>query len=228
MEYNSFVPKSRAELKALAKEQLRGNWVNAVILCLVVSLLSNGINYSYSVHDTIEGIKTTFNFGQLLNLIIGGPLALGSASYFLKLMRGEEARIEEAFSGFKNFASAFLVQLLSTIFIILWSLLLIIPGIIAALSYSMAFFVLKDNPDISAMDAIKESKKLMDGEKGRLFVLGLSFLGWLLVGVITCGIGLLWVIPYIKATEAAFYEELKGRKIVNNDIYKPDYNPENP
>ncbi|MFA6939758.1 MAG: DUF975 family protein [Clostridiaceae bacterium] len=231
MGYNNFVPKSRAELKDTAKEKLKGNWSNAVLVCLVFFILTGGVSLTISGREYVMygvNARYSYNFGDLIKLIIGGPMSLGMASYFLKLLRDEEARIEDTFSGFRNFASAFLVQLLSEIFILLWTLLLIIPGIIAALSYSMAVYILKDNPDISAMDAIRESKKLMDGEKGRLFVLGLSFLGWIIVGVITLGIGFLWITPYINAVMAAFYEELKARKLVNNDSYKPDNYTENP
>lgn len=228
MKYNSSVPKSRAELKFLAKEKLKGNKLNAFIVCFLVILLSNGINLSYSVSDTIrlgEGASASFNFGQLLQLIIGGPLSLGMASYFLQLLRDEDARIEETFSGFKNFATAFLVQLLSGIFIMLWSLLFIIPGVIAALSYSMIYYVLKDNPALSAMDVLKESKKLMDGEKGRLFVLGLSFIGWIILGAVTAGIAFIWILPYINATLAAFYEELKERKLIQQDNFSENCTP---
>jgi len=221
MEYNNFNPKSRAELKDIAKEKLKGNWANAILVCLVVLILTGGVSLTISGREFIlygaRG-RSTYNFGDLIKLIIGGPMSLGMVSYFLNLIRDKEARIEDTFSGFRNFASAFLVQLLSEIFILLWALLLIIPGIIAALSYSMAYYILQDNPELSAMDVIRESKKLMDGEKARLFVLGLSFLGWIIVGVITCGIGFLWITPYMNATTAAFYEDLKRRKLANNDI----------
>lgn len=228
MKYNSFVPKSRAELKFLAKEKLKGNKLNAFIVCFLVILLSNGISLSYSVSDTIrfgEGASASFNFGQLLQLILGGPLSLGMASYFLQLLRDEDARIEETFSGFKNFATAFLVQLLSGIFIMLWSLLFIIPGVIAALSYSMIYYVLKDNPALSAMEVLRESKKLMDGEKGRLFVLGLSFIGWIILGAVTAGVAFIWILPYINATMAAFYEELKERKLIQQDNFSENSTP---
>ncbi|MDV3426390.1 MAG: DUF975 family protein [Bacillota bacterium] len=231
MQYNSYNPKSRAELKDTAKEKLKGNWSNAILVCLVVFILTGGVSLTISGREFVMygvNARNTYNFGDLIKLIIGGPMSLGMVYYFLNLLRDKEARIEDAFSGFRNFASAFLVQLLSEIFIILWALLLIIPGIIAALSYSMAYYILNDNPELSAMDVIRESKKLMDGEKARLFVLGLSFLGWIIVGVITLGIGFLWITPYMNATMAAFYEDLKRRKLVNNDIYKPDNYTENP
>ena len=225
MEYSSLVPKSSAQLKRIAKEKLKGNWVSAIVVCVVVIILTNGINLSYTISDTIKygrSIRTGFNLGDLLQLILGGPMALGMTSYFMNLIRDEDTRIEDTFSGFKNFASAFLVQLLAGIFVLLWTILLIIPGIIAALSYSMIYYILKDNPDLSAMDVIRESKKLMDGEKGRLFILGLSFIGWIIVGIITAGIGFLWIGPYINAAMAAFYEDLKERKLVNHEKCQPN------
>lgn len=100
-------------------------------------------------------------------------------------------------------------MLLIGIFIFLWSLLLIIPGIIAAYRYSMAFYILNDNPKMGAMDALRESKKMMVGYKGKLFFLSLSFIGWTILSVLTLGIGFLWLIPYMNTTTANFYQNLK-------------------
>lgn len=223
MEFNTNVPKSRGELKAIAKEKLKGKWGIAILVCLIVMILGNGANISVTIKDLFSGNmlsstgRSSVNFGGIIQLIIGGPLALGSVTFFLNLFREGNERIEDVFSGFSNFGTAFLVQLLSGIFIMLWTLLLIVPGIIASLSYSMIYFIMRDNPGVSAMDLLKESKKLMDGEKGRLFMIYLSFIGWFLVGIITLGVGFLWIIPYMSATTTAFYEDLKMRKVVTSE-----------
>jgi uncharacterized membrane protein len=99
------------------------------------------------------------------------------------------------------------------VFTILWAFLLIIPGIIAALRYSMAYYIMNDYPEISAMEAIERSKELMDGQKMRLFMLCLSFIGWFFVGIITLGLGFFYLMPYWNATVANFYEDLKHSKL---------------
>ena len=96
------------------------------------------------------------------------------------------------------------------LFIILWYLLLIVPGIIAAYSYSMTFYILADDPNISAIDALNKSKSMMDGHKMDLFLMSLSFIGWALLCILTLGIGLLWLIPYMNVSIAKFYQDIKG------------------
>ena len=99
--------------------------------------------------------------------------------------------------------------LLQSLFVFLWSLLFVIPGVIKSYAYAMTFFIINDNPDISPMDALHESERLMDGHKMELFMLDLSFIFWHLLVIVTFGIASLWVAPYVHASHAAFYEELK-------------------
>ena len=137
-------------------------------------------------------------------------MELGLVSYFLQLKRKKDAQLEVLFKGFKNFERALILYVVKTVFIFLWSLLLIIPGIVAAIKYSMATYILHDNPEISGMDALNRSKEMMHGQKGKLFGLYLSFIGWAILCLFTFGIGYLWLFPYIKASEANFYEDLKS------------------
>ncbi len=181
------------EIRSDAREQLGGNWGRAILACLIYSII-------LSAASGIAGIG---------NLIIGGPLELGLASYFLMLKRQNSAQIEDLFQGFKRFESALVLYIVRSIFIVLWSLLLIIPGMIAALRYSMAIYILHDNPELTGMDALHRSKEMMDGFKGKLFGLYLSFIGWAILCLFTLGIGFLWLFPYIRASEANFYEDLK-------------------
>ena len=115
------------------------------------------------------------------------------------------------FLGFKKpwLPKSFLIPFLVGIYTVLWTLLLIIPGIIKAYSYAMAPYVFKDNPEISCDDAIKESMRLMDGHKLQLFLLDLSFIGWVILASLTLGIGFLWLVPYWQTTRVHFYEDLK-------------------
>ncbi|MGE5581873.1 MAG: DUF975 family protein [Bacillota bacterium] len=193
--------KANFELRAIAREKLKGKWLYAVLVCLIAGVLS-----SFGCIPVI---------GFIITLLISGPLALGMAKYFLKLRRDENPELADLFDGFKAFSSAFLLQLLIIIFVILWSLLLIIPGIIAALSYAMSFYILYDHPEMKPGEIIKLSKQMMAGRKGKLFLLGLSFIGWALLCIVTLGIGFLWLTPYFNAAIANFYEDVKGAPLAS-------------
>lgn len=186
-------------IRSLARESLRGQWKYPIVVCLVFSAIN-------MIFGSISFV------GMGISLILAGPLALGLSKYFLKFIRKEDNNVEILFSGFtstSNFFKEFLVFIVVYIFIILWSLLLIIPGIIASLRYSMTFYILADNPDIEAMDAINKSKEIMQGHKWELFCLCLSFIGWTFLSIFTFGIGFIWLIPYIETSIAHFYETIK-------------------
>lgn len=196
MENNNPLIKINSELRREAREHLNGNWGTALLLCLIYNIilgLPGGIPY----------------IGPVISVIISGPLMLGLAICFLKLIREEPFHIEELFDGFRRFEPALVLALLTGIFIFLWSLLFIIPGIIASYSYSMSFYILNDNPQMSGKEALEASKNMMDGFKGKLFMLHLSFIGWGLLCILTLGIGFLWLFPYVEASTASFYQNLK-------------------
>lgn len=195
-------PLKTSRLKALAKQQLKGNWGKAILAFLVFIIIT----------DIPSAIPYA---GFAISLVISGPMCLGITKFSIELKRGQSPSIETIFSGFKSFATSFLLQLTMGIFIFLWSLLLIVPGIIASLRYSMAFYILNDNPELSAMEALNKSKEMMVGYKGKLFLLYLSFIGWGLLSILTLGIGFIWLIPYINITVANFYDELKNKSNPN-------------
>ena len=183
----------RPELKKQAKEALKGNWGIALL-----SMILYGI---------IVGVLSSIAIGGLFI----GVFTAGYVAVFMALIRAQKADIGTLFSGCtSNFANNFIAGLLQSIFIALWSLLLVIPGLVKAYSYSMTFYILNDNPGMSGKDAITESRKMMAGHKWELFMLHLSFLGWMLLSCLTFGILLLYVAPYMSAAEAAFYEKLKA------------------
>jgi len=188
-EYNMI---ENRELRALARSQLKGNWLMAI-----------GITVVYSILISMSGVTVVGPF------IVGGPLMLGLYGYFVRRTREEKAEFECLFEGFKTFVPAMVLFLLYTLFITLWTMLFIIPGIIKSFSYSMAFYILRDNPGMGGKDAITASRKMMDGYKGKLFLLYLSFIGWGILCCLTLGIGFLWLIPYVMQTQANFYEELR-------------------
>ncbi|CAK7022031.1 MAG: hypothetical protein PEGG_00906 [Paraeggerthella hongkongensis] len=141
-------------------------------------------------------------------LIIGGAVRQGLCQFSINLIKKDApAEFNVLFSKFSNLGKCLLLNLAMWLLIFAWSLLLIVPGIIAAYRYAMAPYIMAQNPDIGVMDAIGQSKELMRGHKGRLFWLSLTFIGWVLLSVLTFGIGFLWLNPYMEAVQAAFYLE---------------------
>ena len=135
------------------------------------------------------------------------------AIFSLSLSRKQETALPQLFEGFKKFWIAFGTYFLMMIFLFLWLLLLIIPGIIAALSYSQTFYILAEDNSISPLDAITKSKELMKGNKWKFFLLGLRFIGWILLGVLTMGIGFVWIGPYMMISFAKFYDDVKEKDL---------------
>ena len=125
------------------------------------------------------------------------------------MTNNEKIKVSGLIEGYKRSGACIILTLLIQVFVMLWSLLLVIPGIIKSLSYSMAFYILADNPEMSAMEALNESKEIMKGHKWEYFVLNLSFILWILLGVITLGLGFIYVMPYMRTTTANFYNSIK-------------------
>ena len=156
---------------------------------------------------TIDDGVVTFTSGSssIFNLILGGAFTLSFIKISKKNCLNEPLACGDLFSGFRHFGKALLIQLLTTIYIFLWSLLLVIPGIIKSFSYSLAMYIANDNPNLSANECITRSKELMQGNKFKLFKLLLSYFGWILLCGLTLGILSLWVIPRINQAIYLFY-----------------------
>ena len=191
-------------LMQMARESLKGKWGLAVGTFFVYMLMV----------ATIQVMADFYPITSLLSLIISGPMAVGIAIFSINISRNQDARLEQIFQGFNNFGTSLGAYLLMVLFIFLWTLLLIIPGIIAALSYSMTFYIIADDDSIGAMEAIDKSKKMMDGYKWKFFCLGLRFIGWSLLCIVTLGIGFLWLIPYTQVSFAKFYDDIKENHII--------------
>jgi len=189
-----------AVLMKMARESLAGKWGLAI-----------GASAAYAL--IIMAVQMVPKIGGIAALIISGPMALGMIIFSLSLSRNEEAKFKQIFEGFERFGMAAGAYLLMTAFIILWSLLLIVPGIIAAYSYAMTFYILADDKSIRAMEAIDRSKKMMYGYKWKFFFLTCRFIGWSLLCVLTLGIGYLWLISYVQISLAKFYEYIKEKQI---------------
>jgi uncharacterized membrane protein len=198
------------ELMNQAKDALSGKWGLAIGTSLVYILIIAVLQGAFTFLPTLGGTAFFPAFGGIFTLIIGGPLAIGFAMFILSISRNQSADIAQLFFGFQNFGTALAAYLLMVLFICLWSLLLIIPGIIMALAYSQTFFILADDNSIGAMDALRKSQKMMNGYKWKYFCLGLRFIGWALLCILTLGIGFLWLMPYIQVSFAKFYDDIKG------------------
>jgi len=182
---------------SLIRERARGFLVENYWLAVAVVLVS-GLLLGAS------------GFTAVGSIILAGPISVGLSVFFLGLTRKQPVKFETMFSGFSNFVNTFVLGLLNMIFLVLWSLLLVIPGIIKSYSYSMSYYIMADNPEISANLAITKSREIMDGFKWRLFCLDFSFIGWLLLSALTFGIGYIFLAPYMEAAHTVFYEEIKG------------------
>ncbi len=185
------------ELMRMARESLSGRW-GLAIGTLFGSMLIFGVLAAIPI------------LGQLAALLIAGPYTLGVATFSLSMAREEDARFEQVFKGFNNFASALGLYFLMSIIVFLFMLLLIVPGVIRAIAYSMSYYILADNPEMGAMEVLDESKRMMDGYKMKYFRLLMRYFGLAILCIFTLGIGFLWLAPYIQVTNAKFYEDLRN------------------
>ena len=193
----TFTMTENAELMRQAREALSGKWAIAIGTFVIYFLI-------------IAAAQLIPIVGEIGGLVISGPFALGIVIFTLGITRGRTVEVADIFEGFKKFEVSFLTYLLMSIFIILWALLLIVPGIIAAISYSQAFFIIADDPSIRPMQAIDKSKEMMDGYKWKYFRLCLRLYGLALLCLLTLGIGFLWFFPYAYVCFARFYDDISG------------------
>ena len=217
-----------SEIRRKAREHLQSNWALSIgiaaVACLLGGLLigtsflpniqfspsrefSLLFPFTWQVTDTIR-ITIKSGLPSLAAFLIGGVLQLGYARFLLKQHDGKALDFNDLFSQFDRFGTGFAQNFLRTLYTFLWSLLLIVPGIIAALSYAMTPFILEEHPELTASEAIARSKALMDGHKMDLFILNLTFLGWDILCALTANIGHLFLNPYKNAAYAVFYREI--------------------
>ncbi|HSZ72217.1 MAG TPA: DUF975 family protein [Cytophagaceae bacterium] len=193
---------SSQTLKSQALETLAGNWTKPMLAMLMV--------LAPSFIAVIPGV------GYVVSLLISGPLTLGMTIFLLEFSKHRDADVSLVYSAFNRFLVALFAYLLMFIFVVIWSFLFFVPGIIAAISYSQTFYLLARNPDMTAIQAIDKSKEMMNGHKARYFWLSFSFIGWFLLSLLTCGIGLLWAVPYYQVTLTKFHEDLYGGSIADS------------
>ena len=194
--------KQNSELRAEARVALTDKWVMGAVTTLVFGAGSGAASY-------IPVVGT---------ILVALPMMYGYSIVMLSVMRGGEMNIGGLFDGFNDFGRIVGTKLLQAIYTFLWTLLLVIPGIIKNYSYAMTDFILKDQPELANNAAIEKSMAMMDGNKMKLFLLDLSFIGWAILCLFTFGIGFLFLQPYVQSAHAAFYEDLKAQTVVEEEV----------
>lgn len=225
-------------IRSKARESLKGNWWIAILASIIASALgaigTGSISFnsgSSDIEDQLVALDGTPLYdligdnlpiilsvigafaavGLIVSLVLfclGSIVRLGYSRFNLDLVSYQKPEIRTLFSYFKNWKNAILTRLLENVLIFLWTLACVIPGIIAEYKYAMVPYILAENPDISPKDAIERSKIIMNGNKMQLFTLRLSFIGWHILSIMSCGIGYIWLTPYINAAEAEFYKTI--------------------
>lgn len=195
------------EFKNQARSALAGRWFAAALAALLVTVLSgNGLFVGTSTTMSFGTFK--MNFSGFISMVMTGPLSLGFVLFITSYLEGKED-IGLVFSGFKRFSDTLVYHILTSLLIMFGMILLIVPGVIFALRYSMGYFIMRDIDDITATEAMALSKAMMEGYKMDYFKFVLSFFGWLILSLMTVGIGFLFLYPYFIASQKHYYEKLK-------------------
>lgn len=263
--------KYAADFRADAREALRGRWPIAILTGFVASLIgahiaTSGGGSSNSNNDSTSAVVRDFQATEfwlqyrtliiaaivvlviwlIVTIVIGGAGKLGYATFNLKLVDNKDVALADLFSQFHRLGDGFCMNFLMGLYTLLWTLLFIIPGLIKTYSYAMTPYILAENPGMTATDAITESRRIMDGNKWRLFCLGFSFIGWgllcaaptlialfivsriaietqslaallwIIPASIPSFIGSLFLTPYQEAAWAAFYRDVSGTIVAPN------------
>lgn len=205
---------TNSEIKIKAKETLNGKWLNPILVCLIYGLFTGGLTLA-TVY-ILEPNQLEQNLIQIVLSLLFAPLLLGFINYLMNFIKGKDLPITTIFRGYNQCSKAVVLNLLMQIYVALWTLVFIVPGIIKSYSYSMSFYILNDNPELTPSQALDMSDKLMEGHKMDLFCLYISFIGLVLLSVLTLGIGLIWLIPYMEVSKCYFYENIKALNIINS------------
>ena len=208
-----------SELRAQARERLEGQWGTFVLmtfLMLVIQTILQIPGYIGSLLEILspENVLASLSFSNISNILslLALPLSWGLTVSLLRNHREESVDLENLFDGFRGgrYTRVFCALFLVNLFTFLWALLLIIPGIIKAFSYALTPYIIMDEPELTARQAITRSCEIMQGRRWKLFCLYLSFIGWGILCLLTFGIGFLWLVPYMNASVAAFYEDARA------------------
>ena len=227
---------SVSEVKEIGKSKFKANYWPCVLVAVLMGLFTAGSSASVSSKVQETDLNASFNsltpeqqaaviavvvgavlvvvgISLVVKIFLANPIELGGSLFFKQNVEETPASLDLLKAGFQNYGHTFATLLLRDVFTLLWCLLLLIPGIVAAYAYRMVPFILAENPDMPAREVIARSREMMRGNKWRAFVLDLSVLGWIILGVVTLGLGLVfWTEPYIKSADAALYVKLKEQQ----------------
>ena len=189
---------SISEIKSKAKHQINGKIAKLFLITII-----------YTIILLLSNIFSLVTFG-VSSIIIVPCIIMGYYNIYLKLVETCEVEVSKLYSGFNIMGKSIGLVFLQNIYIFLWSLLFVIPGIIKSFSYSMSYYIMLENPEIGINEAIKKSSKIMEGNKLKLFLLQLSFIGWFLLAPFTFGLLYIYIIPYIQTSMVNFYNSIKN------------------
>ena len=223
-------------IKAESRSLLRTGEVNPfrmtlfyLLITLVLDMINSGVSYMI---DSAGGFTVlSFSFVSILVGLVALVLNAGYYCYCFGILRREEMPYESLFDAFPFAGKVILLSIVEGVFIFLWSMLFVIPGIIAAYRYRQALYLLLDHPEKSAWQCLRESGALMRGHKWELFVLDLSFIGWSILCSLTLGILSIWIMPYMQQTDIGYFEAIKAEKGIGripgqdpgeDDTFRPD------
>lgn len=229
---------NRPYIKELAKQRMSGRMGDAIVICLLGLILGKmgtgipDITFRFNQSEFSSHIwEKFFPFffilflgGIAFTILVGNVVYTGLRGWFMRYWRGENPQIGEVFIGFRRYSAFVGTDLLRDVYLFLWTLLLIIPGIVMGFAYSMSDYILYENPNLPASRVLEMSKRMTDGHKADLFVFYLSYIGWFLLSGITCGIvGIVYVNPYMYTAHAGIYEALKAEALNNGALRWEDF-----
>ena len=225
-----------SEVKAIGKSAFKANYWPCVLVAFLMSLFAGGVGASTRNEVQETDVNAAFNsltpeqqlalaaavigavlivigIALVIKIFLANPIELGGSLFFKENAEATPATLDLLKAGFRNYGHTFWTMFLRDLYTMLWCLLLLIPGIIKAYSYRMVPYILAENPDMPANAIITRSREMMKGNKWRAFVLDLSFLGWIILGMVTLGLGFVfWTSPYMQSTDAALYVKLKEQQ----------------
>ena len=238
-----------SDLKNNAKKELTGTYWMAFLLSLIFSIIVvacntiistiqyAGVDYSkaieYAAEGKLEKAQAMLQQDDPVVSTVVSLLSIAIAVFLINILRvghnkayihnryNKEIKIELLFEPFKHYFNTMKTMFFRDLYVALWSLLFVIPGIVKSYSYYMIPYIIAENPNISTSRAFEISKKTMNGEKGKAFYMHLSFIGWYLLSLLTCGIGAYFLTPYTQATFTEFYEYTKS-KAISTGIASPE------
>lgn len=215
--------KQRYEYKEQAKQLLQGKYTNVIVISLIIGVITNLVNspnYNLQAESTSFGVRLL----SILAFALSAAFAFSQTKMYIGVVKDENPDVQDiVLVGFKeNYVRSLVTLLLQSVYTFLWALLFIIPGIIKAYAYSMAFYLIYREPELQAADAITKSKEYTNGYKMDLFLLHLSYIGWYLLSILTLGILFLWVIPKVMTAQTLIFEEIYLKKNPVVEVKEPE------